>query len=86
MKIHLHIERLILEGLPMERLQGGIVQGAVVDELSSLLASGGLSPELRGGAVPAVNGGNIALERHVKPAHVGKEIARAVYGGIGERR
>lgn len=84
MKIHLHIERLSLDGLPLERLQGRIVQRALGSELSRLLASGGLSPELRGGgAVPAVRGVSIALEKHAKPAPLGTHIARAIYSGIG---
>ena len=81
--IKVHIERLVLEGLPVERSQGPQVQAAVEAELSRLMSEGGLAPELAsGGAVPSVraesirfNGGN--------PAQMGRQIARSVYGGMG---
>ena len=41
--IHLHIERLILDGLPIERAQGPHVQAAVEAELSRLLTENGLA-------------------------------------------
>ena len=40
--IHLHIERLILDGLPIERAQGPHVQAAVEAELARLLTENGL--------------------------------------------
>ncbi len=83
MNIELHIERLILDGLPIERSQGPHLQAAVEAELTRLLASG-LSPELiAGGAVPSVPAGNISLAGQSSPAQLGRQIARAVHRGIG---
>ena len=87
MKIRLKIERLILDGLPIANAEGPLVQAAVETELARLLADGGLSRELQaGGAVPALRGGNIQVDKGSRPAAMGKQIAGAVYGGIGNKR
>jgi hypothetical protein len=84
MKINLHIERLILEGLPVTSLQGAQVRASVEKELTRLLAAHGLSHELRGGiAVPSVRGGAIKIGKDNQPARLGQSIARAVHEGIG---
>jgi hypothetical protein len=85
MIINVHIERLILEGLPVTSPQGPQVQRALERELETLLASNGLSRELRQGtAIPSVRGGTIEVPNESWPAMLGQRIARAVYGGIGE--
>jgi hypothetical protein len=84
MRINVHIERLVLDGLPVSRLQGPMVRAAVEGELSRLLSAGGLSHEFQyGGAVPAVRGGNLRLSGDRHPGKLGQQIAGAVYGGIG---
>ena len=87
MKITLHIERLILDGLPVGRSQGHMVRSAVERELTHILADRCLSRELRtGGAIPALRGGNIRVDRRSQPVTVGKQIAGAVHRGIGSKR
>lgn len=87
MKINVHIERVILEGLPVTALQGPQVQRAVEGELARLLTTGGLSDELRGGiAVPHVLAGAMELGPRTRPAELGRGIAGAVYRGIGRTR
>lgn len=84
MKIKLHIERLVLDGLPIARTQGGKVRAAVEQELTRLLAIGGVSRELRpGGAMPSLRGGNMRVEKGTQSGELGRQIAGAVYGGIG---
>jgi hypothetical protein len=85
MKIVLHIERLILDGLPLERRDAPTVQAAIETELTRLLASGGLSPSLMsGGALPAAQGGAIQLTNESTPTQLGTQIAQAVHGGLSE--
>ncbi len=85
--IHLHIERLILDGLPIERAQGPHVQAAVEAELSRLLTENGLAPDLQaGGAMPNVRANAIQLTTVSNPTQVGTQIAQSVYGGIGNVR
>jgi hypothetical protein len=87
MRINLHIERLILEGLPVTSLQGPQLQAAIEKELTRLLAVHGLSDELRRGtAVPRVRAGAIQIGKDNQPARLGKSIARAVHEGIGSSK
>lgn len=84
MSINLHIERLILEGLPLTRAQSPLVQAAVEAELSRLLSAGGLHSTLQSGiAVPSVRADAMSLNAGSTPKQIGQQIARAVYGGIG---
>ena len=82
MKIYLHIERLVLEGVPAD--QPRLLRQALEQELTGRLTEGGLAPELRrGGAVPHVRGGSIDLSQKSHSANLGTQIAGAVYRGIG---
>jgi hypothetical protein len=84
MKIDLHIERLILDGLPAHNTQGPHLGAAIQAELTRSLESHGLSPELRSGiALPHIQGGQFQLGNHPQPATVGRKIAQAVHQGIG---
>jgi hypothetical protein len=87
MRIIFHIERLILDGLPVSRSHGHLVQKALQRELTRLFATSGLPRQLRaGGAVPALRAGNIRLEKSSQPRSMGRQIAGAVYGGLGKGR
>lgn len=84
MNIQLHIERLVLDGLPITRSQRPLVQAAVEAELARLLAADGLSPiVVAGGVLPRVPAGDIQLTKDDDPGSLGQQIARAVYRGIG---
>ncbi len=84
MNINIHIERLILDGLPISHSQRPLVQAAIEAELVRLLAADGLTPILQaGGAMPYVPGGSLQLASDGNPHTLGKQIAQAVYGGIG---
>ena len=81
--IHLHIERLILDGLPLERSQGPHVQAAVEAELARLLTTNGLGEQFQsGGAVPSVRTAGIQLENGNSSIEIGQQIAQSVYGSI----
>lgn len=83
--IHLHIEQLILDGLPIERGQGSQVQAAIEAELARLLTQNGLAADLlAGGALPNVRASAIQLAPNSTPAQMGAQIAQSVYSGIGK--
>ncbi len=85
MKITVHIERLILDGLPVTTSQGSVVQAAVETQLANLLRAEGLNPELRAdGALPSVKARNIQMASYSNPNQLGQQIAQAVYRGIGK--
>jgi len=85
MNINLHIERLVLEGIPLDPGQRPLLQTAVEAELTRLLTSGGLSDALQsGGALYNVRATGIQLANNGSPARLGEQIAGAVYRGIGK--
>ncbi len=84
MKMNVHIERLILEGLPVNSHEGPRVRAAVERELARLIGAHGISNDLRRDrAVPAVQGGALRTDGRATPRQLGTQIARAVYGGLG---
>jgi hypothetical protein len=84
MTIHVHIERLVLESLPVSRAQAPQVKAAVEAELARRLAAEGLAPGLaQGGAVPSVRAPAIALAAASRPQAIGRQIATAIHGGLG---
>jgi uncharacterized membrane protein len=87
MNINLHIERVILDGLPIARHQAPQIQAAIEAELSRLLASGGLDAGfLATGAVPHLSVGDMQLQSGSDSAQLGAQIASALYGGLcGEK-
>jgi hypothetical protein len=84
LNIELHIERLILDGLPVEARSRAELQFAVEAELTRLLLSNGLSPDLlSGGAVRSLGAGEINFTDQTASADLGNSIAQAVHSGIG---
>jgi len=83
MKIEVHIERLVLEGLPVSGQDRGRVHAAVVTELSRLIRAQGIVPGLQaGGAAASVRADDMRVDRQPSPRRLGTQIARAVYGGL----
>jgi hypothetical protein len=86
MTIHLHIERVVLDGLVVGAAQAPQIAAAIQKELARLLAAGGLAPHARrGGAIPRLRGGNIRPANQSSPAALGRQIAGAVYQGINRK-
>ncbi len=84
MKINLHIERLILDGLPLTPGQGPSVQAAVEAHLARLLKAGGVSPTLlSGGALSEIGPAKISFSPNLSAGRLGERIAGAVHERIG---
>ena len=84
MKINLHIERLVLEGLPVESRHADAVREAIEAELMRLLGEKGLSGGLQtGGVFPRLQAQALQLDAVNSPPRIGEQIGRAVYGSIG---
>jgi hypothetical protein len=82
MKVRLHIDRVVLDGLDVAHGSRGLLGAAVEQELARLVLAGGLSPALAAGmAVPALRAPQIGANG--TPAQLGTAIAGAVYGGLG---
>lgn len=85
MNVDLHIERLVLEGLPVPPAQRPALQASVEAELARLIAVNGPSPAMeRGGAVARLMGGPVTWDTAQPPEAMGQGIARAIYGGLGQ--
>jgi hypothetical protein len=86
MKVRVHIERLVLDGLPVTTAQGPLIRDALQRELANALTSGGLSHELRnGGAFPRLRTEDSKLSES-NPGALGTQIARSVHGAIGRAK
>jgi hypothetical protein len=84
MKTRVHIERLVLEGLPVSSHDGPRVRAAVTAELSRLIGAHGISNELRrGAALPDVRARGLRTAERTVPHKLGTSIAQSVYEEIG---
>ena len=84
MNINLHIERLVLDGLPVSQRDRLQLQAAVEAELTRLLATGGLRSELlSGGAMRSLGAGEFQVSNNMSPRDLGNQIAHAVHSGVG---
>ena len=85
--IHLYIDRLILDGLPVDRTHAPHLQTALETELTRLLVENGLSTDLQsGGAVPSIRVNPIQLIAGNNPTQMGAQIAQSVFSGMSEKR
>ena len=70
MNIQLHIERLVLDGLPLTRREGALVQAAVETELARLNLTGGNIHTV------ALNAAFLAAQGQT-PVHMGSVLSAA---------
>ncbi len=83
--INVHVERLVIEGVPLPAGHERLLQRAFEGELVRLLEKGGIAPHLTaGGARPGGPVGGAGVSTSGDAAHLGREIARSVYRGIGK--
>jgi hypothetical protein len=83
MKIHVHIERLVLDGLPMDRRSGLLVQAAIERELGRMFKERAHSENLiSGGATPYLRTDDISVPPDGDAAQIGGDVARSIHGGL----
>jgi hypothetical protein len=86
MSIRIHIDRMVLDGLPLSQGDGPALQMALESELARLMGDG-LSAELaKGAAVPRLKAQGIDVAPSDGPGAIGRKIAGSVYGGLGDGR
>ncbi len=81
MKIALHIERLVLDGLPLRAGQAGALQAALEAELARLLAEPGMTG-VHGGAAAELAVAPVRLAADGGPHRWGRQIAGSLHGGL----
>lgn len=85
MKINLHIERLVLDGVTLGSAEQSVVQTSLEGKLVQLFAAGGVSDRLAGGAaISAIAAAGIHLHESASPSNLGEQLAQSIYGGIGK--
>jgi hypothetical protein len=83
MNVSVHIERLILDGVPVPHRHRPQLQASLEAELARLIAADGLAVDMHmSGVLPRLSGGEIQIEDD-DPKLLGKRIAQAVYTRIG---
>jgi hypothetical protein len=84
MRIHVHIERLVLDGIPAEAGQVPRLRAAVEAELGRLLAEQAVPRLLlHGGAVARLSAPTFEMAPSSSPAGLGSQVAGAVHGALG---
>lgn len=85
MRINVRIERLILDGLPVERRDGAVVQAALEARLTQLFNSGEPAQRLRSSSmVPNLRAAAIEFTEGMNPTRLGQEIAQALHKSLCE--
>ncbi|HTQ15217.1 MAG TPA: hypothetical protein VMH86_15200 [Rhizomicrobium sp.] len=83
MKVKLHIDRMVLDGLTASQNQGVRLGAAIQTELSRLLrdplVAGALS---KGGAIPKLRAGPIGISANDSPNKIGARIAKSLAAGL----
>lgn len=84
MNIELHIDRLVLEGLPLESRQGPQLREAIESELQQLLQSHGLAANMQTEqTIRRIQAPVIQFSRSPQVQSLGQHIAHSIYSGIG---
>lgn len=85
MNIRVHIDRLILDGVTLSPAEQPHFQAAVQAELGRLLLEQGIASGLAGDTVvDSVRGGRVQFDSASSGQSLGRQVAHAVYGGIGK--
>jgi hypothetical protein len=83
MSIHLHIERLVLDGFDLHAAQGPALEAALQAEVERLLAEQGLGEAFRqGGATAYVRGADLQTPAAPGPEPLGRQIGAALHGSL----
>lgn len=83
MDIHLHIERLVVDGMELGPHDRRALKAALEAELSQVLSSQGWGDGApTGGARPSAPAQPIQMEPEADAGRLGRQIARSVYGAL----
>ena len=84
MKVRLHIERLVIEGIDLPSDRVPAFRSALSGELGRLIAERGVDATLHsGGRVPSVTAAAVEVPHGGQsPRRLGEAIARSVHGGL----
>jgi hypothetical protein len=81
-EVAVHIERLVLEGVPLTAGQGGQLRTAIIGELHRLIEQRGLEDPLPSGSVPIAFAPQIEISSPARPLELGRQIARSLHESL----
>lgn len=85
MNINLHIERLIVDDLPLGEGSERQLRAGLEQELSRLFTAEGLPDSLRGGgARPRMAGAPLSLSPGTTALGLGQGVAQSIYRSLGQ--
>lgn len=83
MSIRVHVESLVLEGLPLSPVERARLERALVAELTRSLVEGDCANALgRHGAVPDLRAADVRVGAGDGGASIGTQLARSMYGSL----
>jgi hypothetical protein len=89
MSIRIHIERLILDGLPVQPRDGALFQAAVEAELSRLVTLSGIPSDFQtGGNQARIDAPALQLMSSPDAKVLGAQVGEGIYGafaGLNQR-
>jgi hypothetical protein len=81
--IHLHVERLILDGVNMNPYQYRLLAASLERELVRFLTRHGIGSGVRGGgAFETIRTNSATALETSEPSRLGRQIARSLHGGL----
>lgn len=81
--VTLHIERIVLDGLPLGAAQAAQLQAALQGELARLLQRDAACAPFAGGAMPRLAAPALQVSMPVRPLELARAIAHSVYQSLG---
>lgn len=84
MNVNLHIERLVLDGFPLDGRGAALVQAAVQAELTRLFVQNEAGASLASAAVPRMRAAPMRMSGAETPPRLGSAIAQSVYGAVAK--
>jgi len=82
MTIHVHIERIVLDGIDPGPGQLPHLKAAIEQELGLLMADSAGAAPLRGAAIRSVAGGALDMAGAPATPELGRRVAQATFEGI----
>lgn len=83
MIVHVHVDRLVVEGQGLRPADGRMVADALTRELTRLLSAGDVGPGLRTErAEPRVDVPPVAASAWSSPASLGRQAAGSIHRGL----
>ena len=80
--VSVHIERLVIDGLPLTAREGVQLQRALQRELAHLITGRQQPGHWRATAVPSLVAPSLNVPAAVRPSQLGREIARSIFASL----